>query len=729
VLADYKNSCLAPAGTLAGVGSPLQFWGRLNAPSICNYNGETVSQGANKGSLSVTGIANLSGSLNNNAFPGVTNTFTMEFWVNPGLAVNNPMRSSQYLFAGVDDQPPYAIFPYGGGSSGLAGAGVSVGQNGLTVYEHADGYLPNILSVPFTMTSWTHVAVVYQNKVPNVYINGVLKTNYTTPSVKTTVCPSYNFGGSAYGVMPGNLDEVRIWNYARSASEIAGAYNRSLSPGEKTGLIGYWPMDNSNGNTFHDVSCGANNAQTFTAPAEGWVASGAPVNETNYIEFANRWVVPNHGLPTNYVYNSLNSLIKQTTPDAGTTNFVYDRLGRQVISQNAEQLQPTVVSGQPTDVAGRYSYTRYDLLGRIVEVGEKLGAGIANEATGRDDNLLTGWYNSGSNRQVTITAYDEAPTWVQPKPDQKNLRNRIAAIALLSQGSDPTQNRQAATYCSYDIDGNMSDQVQENAALAANESQMVIGSNGLKHIEYEYDLISGKVKKVRYQDGKWDQFYYQYKYDDNNRLIAAYSNRANDISLDTWTKDAGYTFYHHGPRARLSLGRDSRVQGVDYAYTLQGWVKGTNGEQLATDGSTITDIGGDGAASSAYSFVSRDAMAYSLNYFKDDYKPIGGAGAKAFGNQYTPSFGSSLPGVNLFNGNIGSATYAIAPFEYQGATGGSTGFKGYSYRYDQLNRLTAMNYHVINPYTTAAGWDNSSINADHDYGVLSSQWKDGAGGA
>lgn len=183
-------------------------------------------------------------------------------------------------------------------------------------------------------------------------------------------------------------------------------------------------------------------------------------------------------------------------PYAGTTNFVYDRLGRLVISQNAEQLQPVVVDAQ--NPAGRYSYTHYDVLGRVAEVGEKLGGDMATEATGMTDGALAGWYHTGTDRQVTLTVYDKAPAWAPAGFVQANLRKRVAATAVLSSGNVATGNRQAASFFSYDIEGNVSEQLQENAALAAAESAMVPGSTGLKDIKYEYDLISGKVNKVLY---------------------------------------------------------------------------------------------------------------------------------------------------------------------------------------------------------------------------------------
>ena len=46
-----------------------------------------------------------------------------------------------------------------------------------------------------------------------------------------------------------------------------------------------------------------------------------------------------------------------------------------------------------------------------------------------------------------------------------------------------------------------------------------------------------------------------------------------------WEKDARYEYYKHGHMARVVIG-DQQVQGVDYAYTLQGWMKGINSTGL-----------------------------------------------------------------------------------------------------------------------------------------------------
>lgn len=66
-----------------------------------------------------------------------------------------------------------------------------------------------------------------------------------------------------------------------------------------------------------------------------------------------------HSLVTNYRYNSAGQLIWSNTPDGGESRLWYDKLGRVVLAQNSVQ-----------KTNGRFSYSKYDALGRAIEAGE-----------------------------------------------------------------------------------------------------------------------------------------------------------------------------------------------------------------------------------------------------------------------------------------------------------------------------------------------------------------------
>ncbi|MBK9379707.1 MAG: hypothetical protein IPN39_00045 [Chitinophagaceae bacterium] len=112
------------------------------------------------------------------------------------------------------------------------------------------------------------------------------------------------------------------------------------------------------------------------------------------------------------------------------------------------------------------------------------------------------------------------------------------------------------------------------------------------------------------------------------------------------------------------------------------------------------DMGGDGWQQTTYGRVSRDVYGFKLGYFSNDYTPIGGATAGAFGNKTYSAPGTlDQTGNELFNGNISFTTLALSKLVGAATT-------GYSYGYDQLNRLVEMRQHSTG---TTSGWSNSSI--------------------
>jgi len=358
---------------------------------------------------------------------------------------------------------------------------------------------------------------------------------------------------------------------------------------------------------------------------------------------------PAHTFATNYRYNTLNQVVAQTTPDANTTKFWYDALGRLALSKNA--LQGSVF----------FSYTFYDALGRISEVGQLYSLTPMTSALCKDATAYKAWINNvGIGRSYfSQTFYDQPYGPLAPVMTAKNLRNRVAWTQYFDTGYDLAANKyNSATFYSYDIAGNVDTLIQD-----FNGTKMDSASNRFKKLVYRYDLVSGKVNHVAYQPGSVDAFYHRYNYDAENRLTSA------EVSNDSiyWEKDAIYQYYKHGPLARAIIGQQ-QVQGIDYAYTLQGWLKGVNGTVMTP----ASDMGHDGQANS---MVAKDAFGFALHYYGDnrDYTPIGSST-----NPFINVSGSLAGYKPLFNGNIAGMTTAVPKL---GSPILST------YTYDVLNRL------------------------------------------
>jgi hypothetical protein len=118
----------------------------------------------------------------------------------------------------------YAIFPNYGGL-GPVGSGVSVGINGVSVWEHGYGYLSSLLVYNAPIIGWTHIAVVYVNQQPNLYLNGVLVHTGLTSTRPSYPSTCLGEAGANYGYYAGLLDEVSIYNRALGASELQAIYN------------------------------------------------------------------------------------------------------------------------------------------------------------------------------------------------------------------------------------------------------------------------------------------------------------------------------------------------------------------------------------------------------------------------------------------------------------------------------------------------------------------------
>lgn len=340
--------------------------------------------------------------------------------------------------------------------------------------------------------------------------------------------------------------------------------------------------------------------------------------------------------------------------------------------------------GAPSE---RFSYTYYDGLGRIKEAGEILPPyqlyeiseeGRLNEQ-GNSVNRFTDIYNK---REVTRTHYDQSVSlMVDSASDYQyssdlfmdynplTMRNRVSAILYyntMGSSTGPVLYRfDNGIFYNYDIHGNVKELVNFYGDLySANNN-----NKHLKRVKYEYDLISGNVKQVIFQRGKTDQFIHRYNYDADNRITSVQTSKDGSI----WENDASYQYYEHGPLARSVIG-DKNVQGMDYVYTLQGWLKSVNGEHIIDP---LNDFGKDGIAGS---LIARDAFGYSLGYFENDYNAIEGSVNGSF------SLSTANPhSKNLYNGNIKQMVTDLRIFENSMAR-----TQVNDYRYDQLNRIKRM---------------------------------------
>lgn len=184
--------------------------------------------------------------------------FTIEAWIKPAITT----KSMQVFHRHSWNSDGYRL--------------QTTKAGGLSFFTFQSG--ANQVTSTFNNTlvagEWYHVAVVRQGASVRIYVNGVDKT----AKVGSHINPAYNanrptFMGTSYEMeaFAGIMSEVRVWNRARTESEIKANMSKELTGGEE-GLIGYWKLNEGSGTIAHDTSPNANNGRIYGNPV--WLVGG-----------------------------------------------------------------------------------------------------------------------------------------------------------------------------------------------------------------------------------------------------------------------------------------------------------------------------------------------------------------------------------------------------------------------------------------------------------------------
>jgi hypothetical protein len=191
----------------------------------------------------------------------------------------------EFWFAPVSWTATNSIWNGGNGHPGVNGDWVKIGSHSPTAGNQnlvfgtyaGSWWWSNSGVLPETGI-WRHVAATWSSSGLKIYLDGVLlNTNNYSGGI-----PNYTtelIGVSAWGdFFNGYVDEVRIWNYERSASQINSTLLDTLSfeyySTSDSGLIAYYRMDvledlgiNSDGaDDLRDLSVNGNHLDTYGDP-------------------------------------------------------------------------------------------------------------------------------------------------------------------------------------------------------------------------------------------------------------------------------------------------------------------------------------------------------------------------------------------------------------------------------------------------------------------------------
>jgi hypothetical protein len=195
----------------------------------------------------------------------IANAITIEAWIYPtgaSCSGNIVGKATSYFVYCVSGDLSYAM----GGQSGWSGV-----STGITI----------------PVNQWTHIALTRaaSTAAANIYIDGNLIYSGTADGAGTAALTNssnlFNVGGrdGSSGFFTGQIDEVKLWNVARNASQVKSdskTYGGSLADG----LVAYYDFNDLYGTSLVNRSTGGSGTLNLTVANSPTISSTAIFTST-----------------------------------------------------------------------------------------------------------------------------------------------------------------------------------------------------------------------------------------------------------------------------------------------------------------------------------------------------------------------------------------------------------------------------------------------------------------
>jgi hypothetical protein len=136
----------------------------------------------------------------------------------------------------------------------------------------------------YPINEWHHFALVRNAGVWSLYVDGELRTLTSNCTPNSISDGGFSIAASHSNTQnfQGKIDEVRVWNTARTQTEIQNNMYSALT-GSETGLASYWNFEEATGLTTNDLSTNANHGTLTNMDGSDWVTGiiGSPTFSTS----------------------------------------------------------------------------------------------------------------------------------------------------------------------------------------------------------------------------------------------------------------------------------------------------------------------------------------------------------------------------------------------------------------------------------------------------------------
>jgi hypothetical protein len=246
------------------------LWGN-DAATLSNQSITNTLNSTNDSAISLNGTSQYAAATSDVSGFDIANAITLEAWIYPTATCDGNIvgKATSYFLYCVSGNLAYAMANSSGTWTGV-GTGITIPTG-----------------------EWSHVAMTrgLNANVADIYFNGNLVYKGTADRAGTGALfnsannfsiGTRNISGSNSGFFTGRIDEVKLWNVARTQAQVQSdlkTYGGSLSDG----LVAYYDFNDQSGSTLINRSTGGSSALNltlFNSPA----LTSAEIFETSTVQ-------------------------------------------------------------------------------------------------------------------------------------------------------------------------------------------------------------------------------------------------------------------------------------------------------------------------------------------------------------------------------------------------------------------------------------------------------------
>ncbi|AWG20509.1 hypothetical protein FFWV33_02670 [Flavobacterium faecale] len=324
-------------------------------------NGGTIKDNAtNNATLTLNSVGTTNNVLVNSVTPATHLNFD---GVNDYVSINNITTASFTLEAYIKTttNSPGGVYPYQGVGILDSDVGGPANDFTFTVLNNKlsfwDGNANQNVNGITTVVdgNWHHVAVVRTSGTSiKVYVDGVLDGQVNVAGTAVLNSNSKIYIGSSKTdnrYFNGSIDDVRIWNSARTAEQINASKNCELQ-GNEASLVSYYKFNqgndaanNSGITTLTDATSNANNGTltnlALTGATSNWLAGSPVVTGSTCTTLSTKSFSKSNSIKVYPNPTSDSVTIEASTTDNATVQ-VSDSTGRILVTKNLSNATNTV---------------------------------------------------------------------------------------------------------------------------------------------------------------------------------------------------------------------------------------------------------------------------------------------------------------------------------------------------------------------------------------------------